>query len=207
MGCGGARVLVGDKRKGLCEGDSSPRSSPPPLDLEWPLLLGVSDERRRVRRGEWAGFPRGDHLPVGAVAHRHLRPLLLPTVRPLQARHLELVCSASCSSRSLLPPIPISAAPVTPSIPCCCTIVPGTCRWRRAAPSSCASSRSPAGWPRSSPLSRDSCSASPGPARRDAPASPLVASLFSKHSRFLKIQPFFGQILKDSVFLCTALHQ
>ena len=51
-------------------------------------------------------------------------------------------------------------------------------RWRRAAPSSCASSRSPAGWPRSSPLSRDSCSASPRPARRDAPASPLVLATF-----------------------------
>ena len=91
-------------------------------------------------------------------------------VRPLQARHLELVCSASCSSQSLLPPSCISIHPLLLT----CTIAPGTCRWRRAAPSSCASSRSPAVWPRSSPLSRGSCSASPGPARRDAPASPLV---------------------------------
>lgn len=66
-------------------------------------MVGVGDERRRVRRGERAGLPRGDHLPAGAVAHRHLRPLLLPTVRPLQARHLELVRSTSCSSQSLLP--------------------------------------------------------------------------------------------------------
>ena len=80
-----------------------------------------------------------------------------------------------------VPPNP-SFPPHHPNSCCSCNsinpLLLGTCRWRRAAPSSCASSRSPAGWPRSSPLSRASCSASPGPARRDAPASPLVLGTY-----------------------------
>jgi hypothetical protein len=100
---------------------------------------------------------------------------------------------------ALLPPVP-------PDPDSCCScnstnppvaIVPGTCRWRRAAPSLCASSRSPAGWPRSSPLSRASCSASPGPARRDAPASPLVLPTYFHldSSRFRLSLPYTNNCL------------
>ena len=64
---------------------------------------GRGDEPQQRRR---AGLPRGDHLPAGAVAHRHPGPLLLPPLRPLQARHLELVPVGREDPLPVHPPLP-----------------------------------------------------------------------------------------------------
>jgi hypothetical protein len=108
------------------------------------------------------------------VAHRHLRAMLLPPLRPFQARHLELVTSPRI-------PHPLLHAPnsnkkLDRNFAGRCDESPktGTFRWRRAGRCTCGSSRSPAGWPRSSRRSPASCSVSPGPARRVGPPPPQV---------------------------------